>query len=452
MNSTRLAGIGAFVVGGFLLFAIGLFMIGDRQMAFADTFSIYTEFAKITGLQAGSVIRVSGAPAGSVRQILPPADPGGRFRVRLEIIEDLHQLVRTDSVASIESEGLVGGSYLAVSTGSASAPPVPAGGTIPSREPFEIADLMAQMSSTITNVNKSLELVTGQIETALTSVDTTVQSANALIDEVTDDVKTMASAGSRISADVAEITEGIRRGEGTIGRFVRDDSFYERAEQIADRATRIAEGAEAMTGDLRKVIEQARQALENLQGEGGAVTGLTTELTETLRHTRDAMRGFSENMEALSQNFLFRGFFNRRGYFNLADIAPADYRRGILEVGNRRAVRVWLRDDRLFANGPDGREQLTDAGRARLDSALAPFLDQLGTSVLVAEGYAQEGSRDERFLRSRARAAAAREYLVEKFALDPQAVGAMPMGADAEDSPAGDEWSGVALAMFLERR
>ncbi len=28
-------------------------MIGDRQMAFAEKFTIYTEFKKITGLQAG---------------------------------------------------------------------------------------------------------------------------------------------------------------------------------------------------------------------------------------------------------------------------------------------------------------------------------------------------------------------------------------------------------------
>ena len=34
MNPTRLAGIGAFVIGGILLFAIGLFLIGDRRMLF----------------------------------------------------------------------------------------------------------------------------------------------------------------------------------------------------------------------------------------------------------------------------------------------------------------------------------------------------------------------------------------------------------------------------------
>ena len=94
----RLAGVGVFVLSGLLLFAVGLFMIGDRQMAFVKKFTIYTEFRKITGLQPGAIVRVSGAKAGSIIEILPPSRPSGKFRVKLEIIEELHQLVRTDSL------------------------------------------------------------------------------------------------------------------------------------------------------------------------------------------------------------------------------------------------------------------------------------------------------------------------------------------------------------------
>ena len=46
--------------------------------------------------------------------------------------------------------------------------------------------------------------------------------------------------------------------------------------------------------------------------------------------------GFAENMEALKRNFFFRGFFNDRGYFNLADISPAAYRQGVLTAGGDR--------------------------------------------------------------------------------------------------------------------
>jgi len=44
-------------------------------MAFAKTFTLYAEFSKITGLQPGAIVRVSGAKAGSVKEILPPNAP-----------------------------------------------------------------------------------------------------------------------------------------------------------------------------------------------------------------------------------------------------------------------------------------------------------------------------------------------------------------------------------------
>src|SRR5688572_31323276 len=123
------------------------------------------------------------------------------------------------------------------------------------------------------------------------------------------------------------------------------------------------------------------------------------------------MAGLSDNMEALKRNFLFRGFFNRRGYFNLADISPEEYRKGALtKDGDRQALRVWLRDDVLFiptASGSD--EQLTDEGKARLDSALAPNLQRLADSILIVEGYSLEGSRANQYVVSQTRATLVRD-------------------------------------------
>ena len=79
-GAARATGVGIFVIAGLLLFAIGLFMIGDRRMAFATKFTLYTQFARITGLQPGAIVRVAGAKAGSVIQILPPGRPSQRRR------------------------------------------------------------------------------------------------------------------------------------------------------------------------------------------------------------------------------------------------------------------------------------------------------------------------------------------------------------------------------------
>jgi len=71
-------------------------------------------------------------------------------------------------------------------------------------------------------------------------------------------------------------------------------------------------------------------------------------------------------MDALKRNFLLRGFFNRRGYFDLSQISPTDYRNGKLTAGNKRhGVRVWLSSAVLFETDPDTKvERLTDDRKA----------------------------------------------------------------------------------------
>ena len=211
--------------------------------------------------------------------------------------------------------------------------------------------------------------------------------------------------------------------------------------------------ADEIAGNTRRVVEQAREALDSLQSKNGPVQGVTSSMKQTLDDTRAAMAGFAENMEALKHNFLFRGFFNKRGYFDLAQISPAEYRKGMLSArGARVPVRVWLSSAVLFESDPDTHtERLTAVGKERLESAIAPFLDRIAQAVAIVEGYSRLPTRDQQYVQSRTRASLAREHLIGKFDLDASAVGVMPLGVDSPDSPDGKPWDGIALAVFMEK-
>jgi len=446
-TQARVAGVGVFVLGGFLLFAGGLFMIGDRQMAFAKKVTVYTEFKKITGLQPGALVRVSGAKAGSITQILPPDAPSGKFRVELEIVEALHRLVRTDSLATIETEGLVGGNYLGITTGSDTAPIVAANATIAGKEPLDIADLVQQMGDTVTKVNDVVDEMREDVQRAVVAIADTAENANVLITGVTGEVTKIAASGALISADAAQIAEGIRSGKGTIGKLVNDDELY-------NRVSAIAKQTEETTEHARQLVQSAKETLEGLQSKDGGVQGMTASVKQTMDDARESMADFTENMEALKHNFLLRGFFNKRGYFDLAQISPADYRQGALTKGSdRRLVRVWLRSDALLEPEPGypEKEQLSEAGKNRVDAAIGPYLEYLASGIVMVEGYAQQGPSDEQYLRSRVRASIVRDYLVGTFHLDPRATGAMPLSADSTGSPGQAPWDGVALAVILPK-
>src|SRR4051794_29690985 len=100
--------VGMFLIGGLALFGIGLFLIGDRKQAFSKHFEIYTEFSNLSQLESGAKVRVSGMDAGEVVEMRVPGQPSARYRLKLKISRELYPMVRKDSVASIQTEGLVG--------------------------------------------------------------------------------------------------------------------------------------------------------------------------------------------------------------------------------------------------------------------------------------------------------------------------------------------------------
>src|SRR5688500_13065657 len=227
MNASRAVGAGAFIVIGALLFTVALFMIGDRRMLFEDRFVLYTEFATLGQLEIGAVVRVAGLDAGEVTDILIPASPGRRFRVQMDVREDLHQLIRSDSVATTQTEGLVGAIFVNIGTGSEEAPRVREGGTIPSREPYQLADLLEQASESIKLVTDTVEMLRGDVQNAVQQLALTAEDAHALIEDVRPDVTAMMRNDSRISADTERIISGINAGEGTIGKLIHDVALYE---------------------------------------------------------------------------------------------------------------------------------------------------------------------------------------------------------------------------------
>lgn len=442
MNRSRAVAVGAFVVAGVVLFGLGLFLIGDRRMLFSDTFDVYAEFANVSGLQSGAKVRVAGMDAGEVDTIQVPPNPSARFRVSLRIREDLHQLIRVDSVASIQNDGLVGNKFIQVDAGTDQAPIVPPKGTIQSREPFDLSAMLQRMGETIDLVSKTIVEVKNGIDGALASVVDTVKDAQGLMNDLGQDARAIMASAQKVGQNLNVIIAGVRDGKGTVGRLLTDDSLYVNARNIA------ADAEKAMV-NVREASEQAKEVVADFRGDHGPLKGISGSLQQTLASAKDAMSDLAENTEALKRNFLFRGFFNRRGYFDLDEMSVQQYRQGALETGDRRVLRIWVGAAVLFEKDAAGQERLSEGGRARLDSAMAQYLAYPRNTPFVVEGYAHEATTDRRFLLSRARAQLVRDHVVGKFGLDPNHVATMPMGEEAAGSPSGDQWDGVALALFI---
>ena len=198
--------LGLFILIAFAIFTTAVFLVGRQESHFGANYRVFSEFQTVAGLNEGAEVRVGGMHKGTVRSILLPKRPDGRIVVAMDLSKDTQAIVRKDSTASIESEGLLGDKYIEVSFGSVNGDSLRGGETIASKPPLDITDLF----------NKANGIL-----------DTSQQAMNNI---------------QGLSENVNMITAKINSGEGSIGKLVNDKTLYKEAAagmaSLHDDATR----------------------------------------------------------------------------------------------------------------------------------------------------------------------------------------------------------------------
>src|ERR671924_1469999 len=116
--------LGIFIVATLLVFAAGVFLIGEKQYLFHATYRLQADFPSVAGLNGGAQVRVGGIHEGTVRQIQLPMRPNEKVRVLMDMEKSTRNVIKHDSVAAIQSEGLVGDKLVVISFGSENSPKV----------------------------------------------------------------------------------------------------------------------------------------------------------------------------------------------------------------------------------------------------------------------------------------------------------------------------------------
>lgn len=471
MSTPKNIALGVFIVAGLILFAMGLFWIGDRRQLFNRSVELYTEFSNISGLARGAKVRVSGLDAGEVLEIRVPPNPGARFRIRFRASSEFQPILRMNSVASIQNDGLVGSKFLQVDAGTSAAAAVTHEATIPSKEPIEIADVLAQARDTVKNANDAVTDIRNGIDDTVKAVLELNKETTEVIDSVGKTVDKFTTTGNTVMQSVNSVITGVREGKGTVGKLLNDDKLYEQMRSTVNEGQKMVSNFDSVSDDLRAISNDLKsrevgakldrlsanadsltseglRAIRTFTGPAGGSGGLMAEVRETLSSANEAMSDFSEGTEALKRNFLFRGFFNRRGYFDLGDVTVAEYSDPKF-LPDRQRVTEWLDTSAIFASVPGKGEQLSDDGRSKLDLAMASFLKYSKSDPLVVEAWAGNGPEPERVLRARERAIMVSDYLTKKFDLHPNSVGIMPMNAVGSSNAQARD--GISLVLFAPK-
>ena len=471
----RNVGVGIFVLVGTALFALAIFLIGNQHTFFVKHIELYTEFKDLNGLAKGAKVRVAGFDAGEVTDISVPASPSAGFRLKLQLSTQVRGLVRTDSVATIATEGIVGDNFVLIGPGSLTAPEAAPFTTLPSKQTSDMAELIQKSTALVSNASETMKVVADRLTTTLDAVTTTVDNANDLVvglkqgrgaigmllrDEKTatdiqkavanvrDATSSLNHASTQADALVSDLqsrglpgkVEAITGKVDSIVTDVRDRNFGEKIDQTMETVHSAAQNIDKTTQQLHDAIakavapdEQGRDAGDNIR--------------ETLSNVNDATGNMAEDTEALKHNLLFRGFFKRRGYYSVARLAPDKYRQDKV-FANPKNSRVWIEAVELFETSQGESEVLSRAGKVRVDAAIAELGDHVIGGAIVVEGYAVSGASGDDLALSRSRATLVRNYLHARFQLENQNIGTVPLRGVPPPSTHKSSWNGICIVLL----
>jgi phospholipid/cholesterol/gamma-HCH transport system substrate-binding protein len=170
-----------------------VFLVGRQETHFGSSYRLLSEFQTVSGLNEGAEVRVGGMHKGTVRYIRLPKRPDGKVVVAMDLSKDTSAIVRKDSTASIQSEGLLGDKYVEVSFGSVDAASLRSGDSIEGKPPLDISDLFDKANGILDTSQKALNNIEGA------------------------------------SQNVNMITAKINSGEGSVGKLVNDKTLYKEA-------------------------------------------------------------------------------------------------------------------------------------------------------------------------------------------------------------------------------
>jgi phospholipid/cholesterol/gamma-HCH transport system substrate-binding protein len=216
---SRAARLGAFIVVTLAILAAGVFIIGSKQYLFSSTYQLKAQFDNVEGLDQGGDVRVGGVHVGTVRSILLPHKPGEKVTIVMDLGKSTHEIIKKDSVASIETEGLLGNQYLAISYGSAGTANVRDSDTIASQPPLEMSDLLQKAS--------------GLLDTSQQAIQNATQA----------------------TANLSSISAKINTGQGTVGALVNDKQLYTNLEQTTSTMQNTMVQAQAGVTDFQENME-----------------------------------------------------------------------------------------------------------------------------------------------------------------------------------------------------
>lgn len=277
--------VGVFAACAVAVLAGVVIFLTKSEAIFESKAILYTDFANVSGLVVGSPVRLAGIDIGSVESIRFSKDQTNkRVVVGLGVKEVYLSRIHHDSIAQLNSRGLLGDMMVNISLGSPDQPELEDGGNLQSREVQGIAELINSVEGVVARVNG----LTGVIDERLRQI---------LTEDLANDL-------GRMVKSTANMMEQVERGPGLAHALLYDRELKDSAAGVLSDARKTASRVDSTMARIDRAMTEVERGDGLLHGaiygEGGAalfkeLTSASAELKDILHEVREG-KGIAHTM------------------------------------------------------------------------------------------------------------------------------------------------------------
>jgi phospholipid/cholesterol/gamma-HCH transport system substrate-binding protein len=240
--------VGALVLAAMaVLILVILLMNSASGGLFAEKIILRTYFNNAGGLKNGAPVTLEGVTIGNIARVRVAPDHGEKpveviMRIGGKYLSDLH----VDSTTSIAQAGVLGDSYVDISSVHAKGPPPANGAELTSTEAPSLQGVISASQTSIDEITKLMRNGNRLMDT--------LNSSRGTLGGLINDPRFYAKI-NRVVDNLDKLTAAISNGQGTLGKLINDDTLYNNANSTIQRVDKITEGLQNGQGTAGKLIQ-----------------------------------------------------------------------------------------------------------------------------------------------------------------------------------------------------
>ena len=204
---------GLFVLVSLLLLLALIFVISKQKKLFADTFLVKVQFKNIAGTKEGNFVRFAGINIGTVETIQIIND--STVQLELNIEKNVQPYIKSDAVASIGSDGLMGDKLILISAGNSGSASVKNGSVLQGNNPLNVDKVLNNLAKVTDNaiaITDGLAIIVAKVNSGKGSIGRLL-SDDKLADNMEKTIQTAKVTASNISKTAATVNENMEAAQ-----------------------------------------------------------------------------------------------------------------------------------------------------------------------------------------------------------------------------------------------